>query len=54
MRLIWVTKSPDRNVHVYMPEGSIRKEGPSPGTVILSTFVSFFTKKGVDPDIGEL
>jgi len=43
----------DRDIHVHMPEGSIGKEGPSAGTAILSTFVSLFTKKGVNPDIGE-
>jgi Lon-like ATP-dependent protease len=55
-----ITNSPeeqfltDRDIHVHMPEGSIGKEGPSAGTAILSAFVSLFTKKGVNPDIGEL
>jgi Lon-like ATP-dependent protease len=55
-----ITKSPeeqfltDRDIHVHMPEGSIGKEGPSAGTAILSAFVSLFTKKGVNPDIGEI
>lgn len=40
-------------MHVYKPEGSIGKEGPSAGTAILSAFVSLFTQKGVNPDIGE-
>lgn len=53
-----ITKSPeeqfltDRDVHVHMPEGSIGKEGPSAGTAILSAFVSLFTGKKVDPDVG--
>jgi Lon-like ATP-dependent protease len=54
-----ITKSPeeqfltDRDVHVHMPEGSIGKEGPSAGTAILSAFVSLFTGKRVNPDVGE-
>lgn len=55
-----ITKAPeeqfmtDRDVHVHMPEGSIGKEGPSAGTAILSAFVSLFTGKKVNPDIGGL
>ena len=54
-----ITKSPeeqfltDRNVHVHILVGSIGKKGPSAGTAILSAFVSLFTGKKVNPDIGE-
>lgn len=43
-----------KDVHVHMPEGSVGKEGPSAGTAILTAFVSLFTGRGVDPDIGKV
>ena len=58
-RLGGITTSPeeqfltDRYVHVHMPEGSIGKKGSRVGTAILSAFVSLFTGKKVNPDIGE-
>jgi Lon-like ATP-dependent protease len=41
-----------RDIHVHMPQGSIKKESANAGTAILSAFVSLFTKTRINPDIG--
>ena len=41
-------------INMYVPEGSIRKEGPSAGTAILTAIVSSFTKTKASSDIGKL
>ncbi len=39
------------NIHIHVPDGAIKKDGPSAGVALATTLVSLLSKKAVPSDI---
>lgn len=39
------------NIHIHVPDGAIKKDGPSAGVAIVTTLISLFSKKAVPSNI---
>lgn len=39
------------NIHIHVPDGAIKKDGPSAGVALVTTLVSLLSKKAVPSDI---
>ena len=45
------TRSRTRDIHIHLPQGAIKKDGPSAGVALTCAVVSVFTKRPIRNDV---